>query len=142
MIFRNYFCKDLSENWPVFKLVNANEPGQTTRYQMIICYKKIRVIEANYLKYCFICAIHEQNNQNEIWASRKIFWATTSWHPLARIGECSETIVTHTVIQRDTNNWFQNLTSLRNLKISDTACTSPKSHTSFLIRVGANVTKI
>ena len=34
--FQKLFCKDLSEKLPVCKLVNANEPGQTTRYQIII----------------------------------------------------------------------------------------------------------
>ena len=34
--FQQIVCKNLSKKWPVFKLVNANEPEQTTTYQMVI----------------------------------------------------------------------------------------------------------
>ena len=34
--FQQLFCKNLQEKLPVFKLVNADEPKQTTIYQIAI----------------------------------------------------------------------------------------------------------
>ena len=55
--FQKLFCKDLSENWPVCKLVNANEPGQTTRYQIIIWYKNVHPCIISKLPICDVIVV-------------------------------------------------------------------------------------